>query len=209
MAEPSSPPEGTSSLDLSRTVPAAISHLLAEHETGRQQFAALRSAVAAAQAGGTPPATTVAQIGAVLGYLDGALERHIAKEEGPLFPRLKAALPADDRLIDEMMAEHDLIRIKRDLLRTVVDEVLDGGHEELRAAFQTLRAAVASAAVRAGGHGTWLEELAVAAHAVVQKAEVHFENEEELVFPLAAKLLDAATLDCIAAEITALDHGGS
>jgi len=41
---------------------------------------------------------------------------------------------------------------------------------------------------------------------VVEKAEVHFENEEELVFPLAAQLLDAVTLDRIEAEITALDR---
>jgi len=41
---------------------------------------------------------------------------------------------------------------------------------------------------------------------VVEKAEVHFENEEELVFPLAAQLPDAVTLDRIEAEITALDR---
>jgi hypothetical protein len=32
---------------------------------------------------------------------------------------------------------------------------------------------------------------------------VHFENEEELMFPLASQLLDGGTLDCIEAEITA------
>jgi iron-sulfur cluster repair protein YtfE (RIC family) len=192
----------------SRSVPAAITHLLAEHDAGREQFAALRTAVAAAQAGITALPVAVTQLTGVLDYLTGALELHIAKEEGPLFPRLKAALPDADRLIDEMVAEHDLIRIKRDLLRTVVAEVLDGGHEELRAAFQTLRASVASVAVQAGGHSTRLAELAAAARVVVEKAEVHFENEEELVFPLAAQLLDAATLDRIEAEITALDHNG-
>jgi iron-sulfur cluster repair protein YtfE (RIC family) len=115
MTEPSTRLEGPRPRDRSRTMPAAISHLLAEHETDRQQSAALRSAVAAAQAAGTPLATTVAPTGVVLNYLNGPLERRIAKEEGPLFPRLRAGLPADERLIEEMVAEHDLIRIKRDL----------------------------------------------------------------------------------------------
>ena len=55
-------------------------------------------------------------------------------------------------------------------------------------------------------HSNWVTEFAAAVHGVVEKAEVHFENEEELVFPLAAQLLDAVTLDCIEAEITALDR---
>ena len=42
------------------------------------------------------------------------------------------------------------------------------------------------------------------AESVVEKAEVHFDNEEELVFPLAPRLLDAATLDRIAAEMQRL-----
>jgi len=44
---------------------------------------------------------------------------------------------------------------------------------------------------------------------VVEKAGVNFENEEKLVLPLASQLLDAGTLDCIEAEITALDDVGS
>jgi hemerythrin-like domain-containing protein len=188
--------------------PAAIRQLLAEHAVGRQQFAALGAAIAVAQAGETPPAMTVAQVDAVLEYLNGALERHIAKEEGPLFPRLKAALPADDRLIDEMVAEHDLIRIKRDALQRVID-VLDGGHQTLRAEFQTLRTAVAGVESRTDGSGKWLTKLAAAVHSVVEKAEVHFENEEELVFPLAAQLLDTATLDRIEQEMQTLDTTGA
>jgi iron-sulfur cluster repair protein YtfE (RIC family) len=194
--------------DPESTVPAAIVHLLAEHAVGRQQFAELRTAIAAAVADETALATAVARIGVVLDYLTGALERHIAKEEGPLFPRLKASLPVDDRLIDEMIAEHDLIRIKRDALQSIID-VLDGGHQTLRAEFQTLRAAVARAQSRAGGRGKWLTELAAAVHSVVEKAEVHFENEEELVFPLAAQLLDTATLDRIEVEMQALDTAGA
>jgi iron-sulfur cluster repair protein YtfE (RIC family) len=191
----------------SRSVPAAITHLLAEHDVGREQFAALRTTVAAAQAGTTAVTAAVTEMTGVLDFLTGALELHIAKEEGPLFPRLKAALPVDDRLIDEMVAEHDLIRIKRDALRSVIMDVLDGGHKEVRAEFRALRATVATVESQADGPGAWLTALASAVHGVVGKAEVHFENEEELVFPLAAQLLDAVTLDCIAAEITALDHG--
>ena len=34
-----------------------------------------------------------------------------------------------------------------------------------------------------GDHGPWLRELAAAVRGVVEKADVRFENEEELVFP--------------------------
>jgi iron-sulfur cluster repair protein YtfE (RIC family) len=192
----------------SSTQPAAILHLIAEHEAGRQQFAILRGAVRAVQADPAALTTALEELHGVLDYLTGPLELHIAKEEGPLFPRLKAALPDDDRLIDEMVAEHDLIRIKRDLLQSVVLEVLDGDHQDLRAAVQILRDTLAAPDVRAGGNRAWLPALATAVDAVVGKAEVHFENEEELVFPLAPQLLDAATLDRVDIEITALDQAG-
>src|SRR5581483_11664514 len=110
-------------------VPPAILHLLAEHAAARRQLAALQDAVAAAPPDESAATRALQHIEAALAYLDAGLELHIAKEEGPLFPLLKAALPAGDRLIDEMVAEHDLIRIKREEARRLLDQILDGAHD--------------------------------------------------------------------------------
>lgn len=168
---------------------AAIALLLAEHAAGRARIAALLAAVTAHAA--SPAAEDVA---AALDYLAGGLETHIAREEGPLFPRLKAALPAGDRLIDEMVAEHDLIRMKGDDLRAALADLL-GGHDDLHADLDALRALLGGATPHA---------LSAAAEALAQKLTVHFENEEELVFPLAPRLLSAEALAAVLVEMEAI-----
>ncbi|HEY7294219.1 MAG TPA: hemerythrin domain-containing protein, partial [Dehalococcoidia bacterium] len=181
------------------TTPAAIAELLREHLAAMQQFGAFHAAVIAADP--AAPASLTAAFDATwrtLAYLENELELHIAKEEGPLFPVLKAALPAGDRLIDEMVAEHDLIRMKGDDVRAAILDVLDG-HDELRADAAALRTLAEQAATGAP-HPVRLAELKQAAAALLEKLSVHFENEEELVFPLAPQLLDATTLDRIAAD---------
>jgi iron-sulfur cluster repair protein YtfE (RIC family) len=188
-----------------QTVPAAIAHLLDEHVEGYRRFDALEAAVAAARLDDAGALTAaLAEAEEALGYLAGALEIHIAKEEGPLFPRLKAALPPGDRLIDEMVAEHDLIRIKGDDLRAVLDGLL-GGHDDVLVDLATVRERLASLSPSGPRLTRELGELEAAVHALVEKARVHFENEEELVFPLAPVLLDVAALDAIMVEIAAID----
>jgi len=49
-----------------------------------------------------------------------------------------------------------------------------------------------------------LRQLQQAGRAISQKILVHFQNEEELVFPLAPELLDAATLDQVMEEIAVI-----
>ena len=131
--------------------------------------------------------------------METALETHIAKEEVPLFPRLKAALPAGDRLIDEMVAEHDLIRIKRDDVQAVLLEVLSG-HDDIRAEREALRSALAALTTEVFAH------LTAAVESVATKLRVHFANEEELVFPLAPDLLSGGELIAVLEEMTAIEE---
>lgn len=168
---------------------SAIALLLHEHEAGRGQLDRLTEAAAESVEQGALAVLDV------LDYLQSALELHIAREEGPLFPLLKAALPAGDRLIDEMVAEHDLIRIKRDELRDVLDDLLSG-HDDVRADLAALRDL---ASVDAPSHA-----LARAAEDIAEKMRVHFDNEEELVFPLAPRLLNGAQLDSAYTAMLAL-----
>jgi len=180
-------------------VPAAVRVLLAEHETGRHHLRATAAALARAGLGDrTAEQTAIAQTWMLMAYLDGSLEKHIAKEENCLFGRLKAALPANDRLIDEMVAEHDLVRMKRDDVRAVLDE-LTAAHDDVLQARGQLRGALGRAS------STALKE---AFGAVAGKLGVHFENEEELVFPLVADLLTSDDQAQVVREMAAIDGSG-
>jgi hemerythrin-like domain-containing protein len=175
----------------------AIGVLLDEHERCRAQLLRAEATPAAARLGDPQSLEqALAAAGALLHFLETSLETHIAKEEGPLFPRLKAALPAGDRLIDEMVAEHDLIRMKRDDVQAILEEIL-GGHDDVRAERETLRAAIAGASRRVRS----LAPLVHARESVAAKLRVHFANEEELVFPLAPELLSAEELITVMEEM--------
>jgi len=179
--------------DTATESPAAIALLLREHEDGRARLDALLRAVDEPQ----HLASTAPIVLDAIDYLQSGLELHIAREEGPLFPLLKAAMPPGDRLIDEMIAEHDLIRDKREHLRAIIDDLLSG-HDDVRADLDALRDLA-----RAAGTGV-PSSLRQAAHDLAQKMRVHFDNEEELVFPLAPRLLDAETLARVYEEMRAL-----
>jgi hypothetical protein len=113
-----------------------------------------------------------------LDFLNAELEVHIRKEEEPLFPRLKAALPSDDRLVDEMIAEHDQVRMKRERVRGVLEEMLNGDDHvefrELRAAF----GAAVGIAVQPDVSIEGLRSLRQAWRAAYETLRVHFQNEE-------------------------------
>lgn len=184
--------------------PDPIAILLAEHEAASRRFAALEEAVAALTA--DDPATVAWALDTVhqtLAFLDRDLEVHIRKEEEPLFPLLKAALPADDRLIDEMVAEHDQARLKRERLRAALEE-LTTGHDDVREGRERLRGALATAT--AGTLTTsGIAAVRQAARAVLQTLRVHFQNEEELVFPLAPQLLTVEQLAAAGRQMVAID----
>jgi quercetin dioxygenase-like cupin family protein/hemerythrin-like domain-containing protein len=184
--------------------PDPIAILLAEHEAASRRFAALEEALAALSA--DDPAATAEALETVwqtLAFLDRDLEVHIRKEEEPLFPLLKAALPADDRLIDEMVAEHDQARLKRERLRAALEE-LSAGHDDVREGRERLRGALAAATGTLTTSG--IAALRQAARAVLQTLRVHFQNEEELVFPLAPQLLTAEQLAEAGQQMIAIDQ---
>jgi iron-sulfur cluster repair protein YtfE (RIC family) len=180
--------------------PRAIDILICEHNACREQVElAVTSFARVASTEGSSALQALQVAEDLLHYLETQLETHIAKEEGPLFPRLKAALPADDRLVDEMVAEHDLIRMKRQDVHDVLRAIL-AGHEEVRAVQDTLRQALANSTEA----GRRLTRLRSAIETVADKLRVHFDNEEELVFPLASELLGGELLATIAEEMDAL-----
>jgi len=183
-----------------------IAILLAEHEAAYRLFDRQDEVLTAF----TPDSMeTVSRVlehtRALLTFLERDLELHIRKEEEPLFPRVKAALPADDRLIDEMVAEHDQIRLKGDDFRVALQEVLSpDDHAAVRE--QRAELAAALARVEAGAIDTaHLTALRRAWRTLAETMRVHFQNEEEIVFPLATELLSADMLAEAGREMIAMD----
>jgi iron-sulfur cluster repair protein YtfE (RIC family)/quercetin dioxygenase-like cupin family protein len=174
--------------------PVAI--LLDEHRHAEALFATLDHALLVGGAHAREEAVRV------LAYLEDGLELHIRKEEEPLFPLLKAALPADDRLIDEMIAEHDQARIVRDTLREQIEEILSGhDHAEMRAQRDAVRAAADAGTPDLSG-------LRRAWRTLRETLRVHFENEEQIVFPLVPELVSEADRAAAAAAMRAIDAEG-
>jgi len=176
---------------------AIVRVLLGEHEACRKHLKATAVELARGVTGETTGAA-IRQVRSLLEFLEGGLETHIAKEEGPLSPRLKAALPGDDRLIDEMVAEHDLVRMKRDDVRAVLDG-LTASHDDVRQARGELRGALGRPSTTA---------LKEAVGTVAEKLRVHFENEEDLVFPLVADLLSSDDQAQVVQEMAAIEATG-
>ena len=100
-----------------------------------------------------------------------------------------------------MVAEHDLIRMKRDDVQGVLAELL-GGHDDLRVERQALRSVMAELKRPA----TVPAQLTVAVETVATKLRVHFQNEEELVFPLAPDLLSEQDLTAVLEEMAAIEE---
>jgi quercetin dioxygenase-like cupin family protein len=186
--------------------PNPIAILLDEHEAALALFAELDGALASLEESGPEIQERTLRLAVrALDFLKTGLEAHIRKEEEPLFPRLKAALPADDRLVDEMAAEHDQIRLKRAQVRDVLDEMLSGDDH---AAFREQRAAF-GAAVEVVERPVKNIETARALRrswrAAYETLRVHFQNEEEIAFPLAQELLSAEALAAAGREMVAIE----
>lgn len=182
--------------------PRAVEVLIAEHVAGRvylDQMEALH----------TPAVDQQKEVDAVLElvadalvYFEDDLEEHIAKEEEAFFPRFEGRLRgANSALIDEFLAEHDQIRIHRDDLAAVLGDLLSG-HDDMREDRASVRAALDRCMTASDENN--LKALVDEVRRIAMIAIVHFDNEEELLFPLATTLLQQDELDAAAVEIDAI-----
>lgn len=188
------------------TSPDPIAILLSEHEAAYRLFDELDEALTALAPDQQPAVNRALDLTrGLLSFLQHDLELHIRKEEEPLFPRVKAALPADDRLIDEMVAEHDQIRLKGDEFRAALHAILSpDDHNAVREHRAELAAALAR--VEAGAaDAVNLAALRRAWRSLAETMRVHFQNEEEIVFPLATELLSAEMLAEAGREMILMD----
>ncbi|MGE0543460.1 MAG: hemerythrin domain-containing protein [Dehalococcoidia bacterium] len=183
-----------------------IAILVAEHLTAMTLFGELDAALTRVEAADSEARERAMALAVrTLVFLNTELEVHIRKEEEPLFSRLKAALPSDDRLVDEMIAEHDQIRMKREQVRGVLDEMLSGDdHVTFREQRARLGTTIEAVERTAAGSEAW-RALRRTWRAAYETLRVHFQNEEEIAFPLAQALLDVEELAAAGREMAAID----
>jgi hypothetical protein len=112
-------------------------------------------------------------------------------------------------VVEELSAEHDQSRIKRERIRAVLDGLLDeDGHAEFRGQRAAFGEAVASAE-RAAPDTAVLRSLRRSWRSAFETLRVHFQNEEEIAFPLARDPIAAEDLATAGREMMAIEEVSS
>ena len=120
---------------------------------------------------------------------------HIAKEEDVLFPALRGFATDIDKVVDEMVEQHDEIRFRKEMVERAVAH-MDETHDEVRDA----AGAVASAA-----QGASLEDMHDAVKRLDWILQGHFGDEEDDLFPPALELLPVETFEELARQVEAME----
>jgi hemerythrin-like domain-containing protein len=164
----------TLSLNPSRRPASTIRWACCMHAIGASSASSHRSRGCAAICRSTTPMPMRAAARAILRYFDEAAPHHHADEEDSLFPRLTAAAPE---------------------IATVTN-ALQRDHRRLDAQWRKLRPLLAAIAT---GNGAHLPGKGVAAFC--DAYTMHLQREEADLLPVAAELLDAASLRAIGEEM--------
>lgn len=184
-------------------MPGPLAGLLRDHEQVAGLIADARATFEGAALHG-PGTTDVIEVARGLQrFLARDLTLHIAKEEVVLFPAMRALADNMDDVLQHMVAQHDEIRARQDLIdRTMA--ALDGHHhevEEERDAFisgvGTMPAALTPAV---------LEDLRERSIRLQRILLGHFADEEEDLFAPAAALLTSDVLERLTAQMVALEQ---
>ncbi len=124
------------------------------------------------------------------------LAQHARKEDEALFPAIEAVLGAENGPTQVMRVEHKEIHGQGELLRQTLHELNEVEHPQIEAGGARLR----ELAVSGGGAAT----LKATAEEIIRLLDMHFDKEEQILFPMAGALLDEATLTAIAIKMEAL-----
>jgi len=139
-------------------------------------------------------------------YLAVDLVVHIAKEEEVVFPALAGFAAEFDKVIDEMVEQHDEIRFRKANLDRAL-RIVEDKHQDVDDARARVAAVVASA--RAGSSPTAvLDEALDAVRRLRWILEGHFGDEEDDLFPPAAELLPAALWEDLASQAEEIERRG-
>ncbi len=185
-------------------LPEPLAGLLRDHERTAQVVADARATFDGAELGvaNTDGAARVLEVALDLQrFLAGDLTLHIAKEEDVLFPALRALGDEMDHHLQHMVAQHDEIRARQELIdRTMA--ALDAHHDEIEVERDAFIADVRR--MTAALTPALLEDLRERAMRLERILLGHFADEEEDLFVPAKSLLSPEALDELTAGMAAL-----
>lgn len=189
-------------------IPEALAGLIRDHRRIEHTLAEATQAITAAVSAPTNAALIEAALSrahALQRLLEWEVAIHIEKEEEVLFPVVRKQIDGTQDLVDDMIAEHEDVRTKRELLRQALAG-LDSDHNVIERATQQLSDGIRSAGMSGAtvdpvGFAT-LRELVVQLDWLLQG---HFTGEEDGVFLPAEDFLSPETLAGMVQRMLAID----
>ena len=175
-----------------------ITHLLDEHALIMHEMAALRGAAADLAGRGDAAVADVLPVLQRIGeVMETRLAWHARKEEEALFPAMERVIGGDGPTA-VMRMEHEDIHGQGRLLRATLRELNEVEHPRIEATRERLRRSMAE-----GGSAAVFREIA---EQILQLLDMHFYKEEQILFPMAQRLLAPAVLDEVGTAMAALDE---
>jgi regulator of cell morphogenesis and NO signaling len=175
-----------------------IQHLLDEHRSIMNEMADLRAATRDLAARGEAAVPDALPVLARIGHLMATrLALHARKEDDALFPALEAIFGEEGTPTAVMRLEHQDIHAQGVILRQTLHELNEVEHPAIEAGAEQLRALAA----QGGSAASFLET----ASEIIRLLDLHFEKEEQVLFPMAESLLDEAALAAVAGDMARLE----
>lgn len=158
-----------------------VQHLLDEHVEILAEFSRLESAVKAlAERGDSALAESLPVFRQVGEMMAGRLERHARKEDEALFPAVESVFGSGSPT-SVMRDEHQEIHAQSVLFRETLYELNEVEHPKIEAGGNRLRQLAAE--------GDSVEELLATAREILHLVAIHFDKEEQILFPMVPNLL--------------------
>ena len=179
-----------------------IDRLLAEHRELRVEIDRLRGAVADLRAHGDAALPgAMPRLRSVVAMMAGPLLVHARKEDEALFPAVEKALGEDEGPTSVMRREHAEIHDRAGRFRATLRELHEVEHPAIVAGGERLH--------RLADRGEGAAALAATGEEIVGLLDVHFEKEEEILFPMARGLLSSGEQDRVAARMDEIEEEGA
>jgi len=174
-----------------------VQHLLDEHVEILAEFARLESAVQALEEQGEAAVAESLPVFQQVGQMmAGRLERHARKEDEALFPAVEAVI-GSGAPTGPMRDEHKEIHTQSLLFRETLRELNEVEHPKIESGGERLR--------ELAREGDSQEELLATAREILHLVAIHFEKEEQVLFPMVPNILSADERAAVARQMAAID----
>lgn len=145
-----------------------LEQLYQQHRDAERMLTELSAAIRLLRTTGPYDPEALSALGGCRTAIQGEVDAHFRQEEQALFPVLGRQVGTDEGPIAVLMEEHCTFR-------------------RLQLEYEA-----ALAALEAGAQGEWAQRLEQAAADIGSLLPGHIQKEDEVLFPMAANLLDAA-----------------